>query len=29
MAIYGNKKKSVIERLDKLLNEIDRFPEDE
>lgn len=29
MAIFGNKKKSVIERLDELLNEIDRLPEDE
>ena len=29
MAIFGNKKKSVIERLDELLAEIDRLPEDE
>ena len=29
MAIFGNKKKSVIERLDELLNEIDSLPEDE
>lgn len=29
MAIFGNKKKSVIERLDELLAEIDSLPEDE
>ena len=29
MAIFGNKKKSVIERLDELLNEIDSLPEEE
>ena len=29
MAIFGNKKKSDIERLDELLAEIDRLPEDE
>ena len=29
MAIFGNKKKSVIERLDELLAEIDSLPEEE
>ena len=29
MAIFGNKKKSVIERLDELLGEIDSLPEEE